>query len=237
MDLEPNTKYYVRAYAISESGVEYGKVISFTTLNGLSTISTAEVVNIDITSAICGGVITSDGGIPIVERGVVWNTSQNPTLKNNKGITRDGSGIGRFESNMVNLLPNTTYYIRTYTTGNKGVTYGNELSFMTISGNGNTGVFTDSRDGNVYKTIQIGDQVWMAENLRYLPGVIESDIGSYGHPFFYVYGYKGSNVEKAKATNTYQTFGVLYNWPAANSVCPHGWHLPSDDEWLQLVNT
>ncbi len=100
--------------------------------------------------------------------------------------------------------------------------------------------FTDSRDGNVYQTVTIGNQVWMAENLKYLPQV---NTGGY-----YVYDYNGTSVSDAKATTNYQTYGVLYNWSAAmagasssdanpsgvQGVCPDGWHLPSDAEWKEL---
>ena len=94
--------------------------------------------------------------------------------------------------------------------------------------------FTDSRDGKVYKTVTIGEQVWMAENLAYLPSVVGPATESYTDPYYYVYGYDGTSVATAKATTNYQTYGVLYNWPAALSACPPGWHLPSDAEWKQL---
>ena len=96
--------------------------------------------------------------------------------------------------------------------------------------------FTDSRDGNVYKTVKIGNQVWMAENLKYLPSVVGSATGSKTTPYYYVYDYKGTSVSSAKTTTNYKTYGVLYNWPAAKKSCPNGWHLPSDSEWTQMEN-
>jgi len=115
-----------------------------------------------------------------------------------------------------------------------------------------TGTFTDARDGNQYNWVKIGDQIWMAENLAYLPSVnmvadgSEDAAGSY----YYVYGYNGTNVADAKATANYTTYGVLYNWTAAmdgeassttnpsgiQGVCPTGWHLPSDAEWTELTD-
>ena len=101
-----------------------------------------------------------------------------------------------------------------------------------------SGTFIDSRDGNEYNWVQIGDQVWMAENLAYLPSVnmvadgSEDAAGSY----YYVYGYDGTNVADAKATDNYATYGVLYNWTAAMNACPDGWHLPSDAEWTELTD-
>ena len=94
--------------------------------------------------------------------------------------------------------------------------------------------FRDARDGNVYCTVTIGDQVWMKENLRYLPQVHTESNKSDSYSRYYVYGYSGSNVNAAKATENYEKYGVLYNWNAAMTACPAGWHLPSDTEWTLL---
>ncbi|TDO23983.1 FISUMP domain-containing protein [Pedobacter duraquae] len=100
--------------------------------------------------------------------------------------------------------------------------------------------FTDPRDGHVYKTIKIGDQTWMSENLAYLPSVVgpddQTDIDGETKPAFYVYGYDGTNVSEAKEMLTYETYGVLYSFLAAKTACPPGWHLPSEQEWKVLEN-
>jgi len=96
------------------------------------------------------------------------------------------------------------------------------------------GTLTDPRDENEYKTITIGDQVWMAENLAYLPAVSPSAIGSETDPHYYVYDYQGSDVGAAKAEANYSTYGALYNFSASLNACPDGWHLPSDEEWKTL---
>jgi uncharacterized protein (TIGR02145 family) len=110
--------------------------------------------------------------------------------------------------------------------------------------------FTDPRDGNHYNVVKIGNQLWMSENLKYLPSVTGPGTGSEITPYYYVYDYNGTDVSAAKATANYNTYGVLYNWPAAmagsssstanpsgvQGVCPAGWHLPSDAEWTQLTN-
>jgi uncharacterized protein (TIGR02145 family)/uncharacterized repeat protein (TIGR02543 family) len=95
--------------------------------------------------------------------------------------------------------------------------------------------FTDSRDGQSYNTVQIGNQCWMAENLKYLPSVVGPGTGSNTVPYYYVYGYNGTSVSAAKATANYQTYGALYNWSASLTACPTGWHLPSDAEWTALT--
>lgn len=98
----------------------------------------------------------------------------------------------------------------------------------------NLGLYIDTRDGNVYNTVTIGGQTWMAKNLAYLPTVTSQDKKSTNIPCYYVYGYSGTNVLEAKKNPNYQTFGVLYNWSAAKIACPEGWHLPGDAEWEQL---
>ncbi len=117
--------------------------------------------------------------------------------------------------------------------------------------------FTDPRDGKVYKTVVIGEQTWMAENLAWLPKVNNIDEQASleslaGKQFYYVLYYNGNDVEAAKATQEYAKYGVLYNWYAAvgednaaggdkeavpsgvQGACPDGWHLPSTAEWQQM---
>ena len=87
--------------------------------------------------------------------------------------------------------------------------------------------------GYEYSTVQIGDQCWFSENCRYLPEVSPSSEGNDTDPFYYVYGYQGTDVEAARSNINYETNGVLYNWPAVmtDNICPSGWHIPSDGEW------
>lgn len=75
----------------------------------------------------------------------------------------------------------------------------------------------------------------MAENLAYLPEVSPSSQGNNTDPFYYVFGYQGTDVAEAKATANYQTYGALYNWSASLDACPEGWHLPTDAEWTTLT--
>ncbi len=112
-----------------------------------------------------------------------------------------------------------------------------------------SGSFTDPRDGQTYRYVQIGDQAWMAENLRYLPSVSGPGAGSTTTSYYYVYGYDGDDVNAAKDTENYQNYGALYNWDAAmggastsnsnpsevQGACPPGWHVPSHAEWAQLI--
>lgn len=92
------------------------------------------------------------------------------------------------------------------------------------------GNFTDPRDGESYKYLTIGNQIWMGENLRYKYGKQitsqdEWDFKQYNRPAYCCY----DNDEAYKATH-----GVIYNYAAAVNACPDGWHLPSDEEWKIL---
>ena len=131
-NLTGNTTYYVRAYATNEKGTAYGEEKSFTTFGEatLPTVTTNNVTNITATSASCGGNVTSDGGFEVTSRGVCWSTSPNPTIDNKK--TYDGKGAGTFTSQLSNLAPETTYYVRAYATNIKGTSYGEEMSFTTL---------------------------------------------------------------------------------------------------------
>jgi uncharacterized protein (TIGR02145 family) len=95
-----------------------------------------------------------------------------------------------------------------------------------------------THQGYEYDIVAIGDQCWFAENCRYLPEVSPSSEGSVTEPYYYVYDYEGSTVAEAQATDKYETYGVLYNWPAVmtEGICPSGWHIPSDEEFTQLTD-
>lgn len=93
-------------------------------------------------------------------------------------------------------------------------------------------------DGNYYPIVQIGNQIWMAENLKYLPKVSVPDKSTkiQEDARYYVYNYFGEDVNEAKNADNYKIYGVLYNKVAAENSCPRGWHLPSYEEWRMLVN-
>lgn len=99
-----------------------------------------------------------------------------------------------------------------------------------------TGTFFDGRDSTIYPTIIIGNQIWFASNLKYLPAVSPPSVSSDQNPLYYVYNYIGNNRFDARNTTNYQNFGVLYNHRAALTACPVGWHLPTSDEYQTLIN-
>ncbi|MDP4291228.1 MAG: formylglycine-generating enzyme family protein [Bacteroidota bacterium] len=128
IDLTPNTKYYIKAYATNSRGTAYGKEQSYTTSFAFASITTNEVTGFISNSAICGGNIASDGGSAVTERGVCWDTNINPTITL-ATRTVDGSGIGSFNSNMTGLQTGINYYVRAYATNKAGTAYGPQQTF------------------------------------------------------------------------------------------------------------
>ncbi len=130
--LEPGTKYYVRSYATNSIGTGYGNEISFDTEPvGIPVLTTTAISSLSYSSAVSGGVITSDGGGAITIKGVCWSTTANPNISNNK--TSNGSGTGTFTSNITGLTPGTTYFLKAYATNSAGTAYGDEITFTTTS--------------------------------------------------------------------------------------------------------
>jgi uncharacterized protein (TIGR02145 family) len=223
--LAPNTTYYVRSYATNSKGTGYGNQRSFTTVKGLPKVTTSSVSSITDVSASSGGNVTYDGGSSVTARGVCWSTSQNPDINDDHSF--NGTGLGSYTSSITGLTPGTHYYVRAYATNSSGTAYGNEIGFTTLN---ETGTLVDARDGQVYNTVKIGNQWWMAENLNYYTAA-----GSWYY----------SNDSIAYA----ETYGRLYMWDTVmagtassssnpsgvQGVCPTGWHIPSDNEWTELT--
>jgi len=191
-------------------------------------LTTNTVSDITSATATCGGIISNDGGASITERGVYWGLESTLTEADNK--TTDGGSIGDFTSHLTGLQANTSYYVRAYATNSEGTGYGKTLSFT-------TGTTTTDIDGNVYNTVKIGSQVWMAENLkvtRYrngdpIPNVTgdqwdELTTGAYCF-------YDNNNDMRS-------IYSLLYNWYAVDdsrNICPEGWHIPTMNEWETLA--
>jgi uncharacterized protein (TIGR02145 family) len=195
----------------------------------LITVSVSSIKPATVNS---GGNITSDGGATITARGVCWSTTQSPTVNDSK--TTDGAGTGTFTSVITGLTATTTYYVKAYATNSAGTGYGNELSFKTY-----TDAVSDV-DGNIYNTMTIGTQTWMAENLtttKYLNGDLIGttssptlDITSESTPE-YQWAYGGDH-------SSADTYGRLYTWFVvmdARNICPAGWHVPSTSDWQVLI--
>jgi uncharacterized protein (TIGR02145 family) len=234
--LQPGTVYYLRSYAVNKFGVYYGNQLNFTTSSGVPTLTTSAISNIETTSASAGGQISNDGGSSITSRGVCWSTTQNPTIGDSKSI--NGSGVGSFVSQLSGLKSSTTYYVRAYASNSITTAYGQQITFTTSSGplfQFGSGV-TDI-EGNTYKSVIIGTQEWMEENLKVtkfndgssIPYIITlSEWSTASTPALCDWNHDIANG---------QTFGKLYNYYTivdTRKLCPVGWRMPTSNDFITL---
>jgi uncharacterized protein (TIGR02145 family) len=234
-----------------ETGSCPGSTITLSVSTSVN-ITTAAVSEITSNSATTGGNIINDGGNPVTQRGVCWSTSPNPTTSNN--TSNNGDGLGNFINNLNGLTENTIYFLRAYAINSEGAFYGNEISFNTGNAanssahscgaenlhnpNLNYGTMTD-QEGNEYKTIVIGEQEWMAENLIttvYRNGNAIANVTDAAQWSSLTTGAWSRNNNSSSNECPY---GKFYNWYAVadpRNVCPTGWHVPSETEWTTLTN-
>jgi uncharacterized protein (TIGR02145 family) len=197
-------------------------------------VTTTTVSDITQTSASTGGTVIDDGGTEIIDLGVCWGTTPNPTISSNK--TSYGKVSGSFTSNLTGLAIGTTYHVRAYAENSAGTAYGDDIAFATTI-TGMTLTVSD-RDGNVYHSIGIGYQMWMVENLKttkYNDGTaipnVSDNAGWPGEPTADAYCWYNNDV----ANKT--PYGALYNVVAVNNdkICPLGWHVATNDDWHKMI--
>lgn len=244
-DLQMGTRYYYRAYAHTTLGTTFGDILYFDTQSELPEVHTLMVTDTGIHRANCGGNVTFDGGSAVTARGICWSTAQNPTL--NDSHTDDGNGLGVFTSHITGLTPDTTYYVRAYATNSVGTAYGDQRSFTTTSPFFCGFDTVTDYDGNVYHTVEIGQQCWLKENLRTTHYADGTDILPGGATFSATVAYRYAPNDNSSNVPFY---GYLYNRaavmrgaPTSNAnpsgvqgICPDGWHVPSGAEWMQLIH-
>jgi PKD repeat protein len=226
--LLPDTKYYVRAYATNSKGITtYGDTKSFAT-------------NADNSPK--ANFTASATAISIGQSVYFYDQSDNAPAS---WLWSFGDGESSTEQNPVHVFETTgNYTVELKASNDCGAHTASKPGYIKVQER-----FRDYRDGHVYRWVTIGNQVWMAENLAYLPDINPPEDYSPTIPLNYVYDYYDYNTDEAKALSNYSTYGVLYNWTAAmngssassanpsgvQGICPEGWHLPSDDEWFDLI--
>ena len=135
--LQENMTYHTRYIAsnrYSKVEVQYRGTFSLREgeITNLPVLMTSEPLDVTTNSALVGGNIINDGGSEILARGIVYNTSPNPTITNLNCIRCPcGSGSGKFTSQLSNLQEATTYYLRAYAKNENGTAYGEEVCFTT----------------------------------------------------------------------------------------------------------
>ncbi len=129
--LTPNTKYYFKAFATNTKGTSYGEVQSFTTTDYKLPSSKIESIKyVSYYIAEINGLVDDEGEGIVTECGFVLKTSSQPTINDIK--VQVSSGKGAFGTLVRGLTPNTKYFVRSYAINEKGVSYGNEISFNTL---------------------------------------------------------------------------------------------------------
>lgn len=108
-----------------------GKDTPATDNNDLPMVQTTAVTDITGSSVTCGGVVTSNAGSVIVERGVCWSKTPNPLVSDFRQVV--GGDLGSFSCELTGLEPNTTYYLKAYAINGNGVGYGSVVCFKTLS--------------------------------------------------------------------------------------------------------
>ena len=204
-------------------------------------IITKPVSDITPASAISGGNVISEGLSPVTEKGIVWSTINLPDYFTNEGITNDGEGIGDYISEMTGLSEGVQYFVRSYAKNSEDIYYGPQLEFNAAWNDGQPcSEYPNIQDidENLYPTVRIGTQCWMAENLRTMnlnTGTIienESNPADWMAATFPAYSWLDDDI------NNSDDFGAYYNWFAAvhPNLCPQGWKVPTVQDWEELQN-
>lgn len=228
--LAPGTIYHYRIKADNSLGTTYGDDMTFTTLGDKPAAITLTFTNVSATSAklnatvnpnFLSTVVTFEFGNS-VSYGSVITASQSPLTSS---TSMNANAI------ITGLTNGTEYHYRVKAENQLGITYGDDVTFMTSSD-------PTDYDGNVYLTIIIGTQTWMAENLKtshYNDGsAIPLITNGASWPGATSGGYCAYGFDPANLS----IYGALYNWASVNTgkLCPVGWHVPTDSEWLLLTS-
>jgi hypothetical protein len=129
-DLQPNTQYFVRAYAVNKIGVAYSEEYEFTTFS-LPEIKTEEITEIQLTTALLNGILVFNGNDTAAIKGFCWSTNDEPTLENNH-IEIDTTS-STYTYRLSNLIDETEYSVRAYAQNKIGIVYGETKLFATQS--------------------------------------------------------------------------------------------------------
>lgn len=247
--LDSGSVYSVRAYARNSTGTTYGTQQQFHTNVPISVIyrgATARTMR----SAYVVHTAATNGNLnpSITERGILYARHNPPTFSDSVrtlSVADLGNGRGDRTQALLNLLPGTTYYVRTYAINVIGSRLSTVDSFTTTTAPPSSGGCPSPTDidGNVYPAIKIGSSCWLQTNLKttryrngdsvwYLP--LTSDwtntMASVPHQGAWCYYQNDSSHNSVR--------GKLYNWMAlvdARGLCPTGWSSPSNADFNAMI--
>jgi Protein of unknown function (DUF1566)/Putative Ig domain len=201
----------------------------------LPSVNTNPVNSITAGTAVSGGSILSDGGSPILQKGLCWSLNPHPTVADSK--TMDGAGGGSFTSNIDSLLPMSTYYVRSYASNWTGTVYGNEVVFNS----GPLVIGQNYQGGKVAYILQSGDPGYDANEMKGLI-VTPTDLGiaEWGCFETVINGADGYSIGTG-LQNTVDIVAECSTTGIAAKLCNDlllngysDWYLPSKDELFQL---
>ena len=184
-DLQSNTTYHYRVKAANAVNITYSGDITFTTTISAPQLTTTAITSILAYTATTGGNITYDGGAAVYEQGVCYSTSPTPTIAND--TISAGTGSVSFVSNLIGLTPATTYYVRAYAINVVGTSYGNEISFSTLTlPTVTTSSFSDIKGNSAYAGGSVtddGGSTIIAQGLSWSTSVNPTTANSFNTSF------------------------------------------------------
>ncbi|MBQ9473004.1 MAG: carboxypeptidase regulatory-like domain-containing protein [Bacteroidales bacterium] len=132
LNLEHNTAYHIRAFAVSNLGTGYSAERIISTMSCIPICGATTIENIDPSAVMGYSEVTNGNGCSIIDKGLCWSANHTPTIHDNTASS--GFGEGTIINMLYPLQPNTTYRVRSYATNEYTTTYGPEMTFTTISG-------------------------------------------------------------------------------------------------------
>jgi uncharacterized protein (TIGR02145 family) len=230
--LTPGTNYHVRIKAENSLGITYSSDLPFTTLGQIPSATTQSVTNIQVTQVRINGFVNSHY-LP-TEVFFEWGTTTN--YGNTLALTHnpvEGNNPVFVFSELSGLVPMTTYHVRIKATNELGTVYGDDLTFKTFA--------AIDADGSGYYSILINTQTWLTKNLRTSKYNNGDLIGTTNPSSLDISGESTPKYQWASLDNenNVSTYGRLYTWNVvvdSRGICPAGWHVPSETEWITLVD-
>ena len=187
--------------------------------------------NISGNSISISGAVVDDKSIDVIETGFIWGRVDDFDRQYHEGHVMSNESSNMFSEEIEGFLSLTSYYICSFASNKNGTAYSSKRSFITEKLWSEKGSFTDERDGTEYEWVKIGEQVWMAENFRYMPFVCDQSTDG-----IWVYNKYTTDVNQAKNDPNYIKYGCLYDYETAITLAPDGWHLPALSEWEELIS-
>lgn len=239
--LQPNTQYYVRAYAVNKVGVAYSEEKVFTTY-AIPEVRTEKIADIQVNTALLSATLLFDGNDTATVKGFCWSDKAEPTIDGNY-IAVDTTSA-HYTYVLSELLPATEYHVRAYAQNKIGVVYGEEVTFTTLQQSSTPENGTE----NGYAYVDLGLSVkWATCNVGASSPEEYGDYFAWGETepkgFYDISSYKWYDKSNSSPTkyNIDSNYGVVDNKTtldlsddAARANCGGSWRMPTDTELWEL---